>query len=264
MPYVDSHKPGSFCWIELATTDQNAAKKFYGSLFGWGINDAPMGPAGVYTMFQLEGRTAAAACTLQKEQLDRGVRSHWTLYIAVESADTTTKRVSQLGGKVLVPAFDVSEFGRMAVLQDATGAGFCIWEGKTNKGTGITGVDGTLCWADLSTPDPVRASKFYSDLFGWKIVEDKDHDPPSGYAHIQNGDDFIGGVPPIKHRNPNTPAHWLPYFLATNCDATAAKAKQLGAKFHMEPMTMEDVGRWAVVADLQGATFAIFQPMRRK
>jgi len=263
MPYIESHKPGSFCWIELATTDQNAAKKFYGSLFGWDVNDAPMGGGEVYTMFQLEGRTAAAACTLQKEQLDRGVPPHWTLYIAVENAETSSKRVSQLGGKVLVPPFDVSEFGRMAILQDPTGAGFNIWEAKTNKGTGITGVDGTLCWADLSTPDPAGAGKFYSGLLGWKIVEDED-DPASGYAHIQNGEDFIGGIPPTKHRSPNAPPHWLPYFLATNCDATAARARQLGAKFYMEPMTMENVGRRAVVADPQGATFAIFQSMPRK
>jgi len=62
-------------------------------------------------------------------------------------------------------------------------------------------------------------------------------------------------------RNPNAPPHWLAYFLTSNCDATATKAKQLGAKFFMEPMTMENVGRMAVLADPQGAVFAIFQPM---
>jgi len=261
---IEDHKPGSFCWIELATTDQNAAKKFYSSLFGWNVNDMPMGPEGVYTIFRLEGQDAAAACTLRKEQLDQHVPPHWMLYIAVASVDATANRVAPLGGKLLAPAFDVFEAGRMAVLQDPTGATFCIWQAKGNKGTGIAGVDGTLCWADLSTPDPARAGKFYSDLFGWKITADTDDNPPSGYSHIQNGEAFIGGIPPTKHRSPNTPAHWLPYFHAENCDATAAKAKQLGAKFYVEPMTMEDVGRWAVVADPQGATFAIFQSMRKK
>lgn len=265
MPHIiDTHRPGSFCWIELATTDQNAAKKFYGSLFGWNVNDMPMGPGEFYTIFRLEGRDAAAACTLRKDQLERGVPPHWVIYIAVESADAAANRAGQLGGKVFAPAFDVFEAGRMAVLQDPTGATFCAWQAKSNKGTGIAGVDGTLCWADLSTPDPARAGKFYSDLFGWKIVEDTDDDPPSGYTHIQNGEDFIGGIPPTKHRKPNTPPHWLPYFFVSNCDAAAGKARQLGARFYMEPMTMEGVGRWAVVADPQGATFAIFQPIPKK
>ena len=162
------------------------------------------------------------------------------------------------------PAFDVQDVGRMAVVQDPAGAKFCVWQAKKNKGTGIAGVDGTLCWADLSTPDPAAAGKFYSGLFGWKVIEDKDDDPPSGYLHIVNGDDFIGGIPPAAHRNPNAPPHWLAYFLVSSCDASTAKAKQLGAKAYMEPMTMEGVGRWAVLADPQGATFAVFQAMAKK
>jgi hypothetical protein len=96
------------------------------------------------------------------------------------------------------------------------------------------------------------------------MVEDKDEVPASGYVHIVNGEDFIGGIPPAAHRDPHTPAHWLAYFQVSNCDATAARAKQLGAKFYLEPMTFEDVGRMAVLADPQGATFAIFQATARK
>ena len=63
VPHIDKHPPGAFCWIELATTDQNAAKSFYGSLFGWAVKDVPMGPNDFYSMFQLDGRDAAAAYT---------------------------------------------------------------------------------------------------------------------------------------------------------------------------------------------------------
>src|ERR1039458_9012740 len=75
------------------------------------------------------------------------------------------------------------------VLQDPTGAVFTVWEPKKSQGIGIAHVDGTLCWADLSTPDPQRASKFYSDLFGWQIVSD-DEDPEHNYLHIKNGEAF--------------------------------------------------------------------------
>jgi uncharacterized protein len=261
MPNIDKHQPGSFCWIELATTDQNAAKKFYSGLFGWEVNDMPMGPEGVYTIFRLDGRDAAAGYTLRPDQ--KGVPPNWTLYISVDNADAAAALAAKAGGKIFAPAFDVMDAGRMAVVADPTGAIFCVWQPMRNKGIGIAGVDGTLCWADLSTPDPERARKFYTDMFGWKISDDTDDDPPSGYVHIQNGEEFIGGIPPVKHRQPGTPAHWMPYFYASNCDSTAAKAKQLGARFYMEPMTMENVGRFGVLADPQGAVFSIFQPMRK-
>jgi predicted enzyme related to lactoylglutathione lyase len=261
MAVIEKHPFGAFCWIELGTTDQNAAKSFYGKLFGWSVNDMPMGPSDFYTMFQLEGRTAAAAYSLRKEQRAQGVPPHWIIYVAVESADAAAAGAAQLGGKVLAPPFDVYDAGRMAVLQDPTGAVFCVWQAKKNAGTGIKGVDGTLCWADLSTPDQDCASKFYADLFGWKIMKE-DEVPEHNYYHIQNGEDFIGGIPPASYRDPKVPPHWLAYFAVSDCDASAAKAKELGAKFVMPPTTFEDVGRFAVVSDPQGAMFAIFQSAR--
>ena len=117
---------------------------------------------------------------------------------------------------------------------------------------------GTFCWADLNTPDPERAKKFYSGLFGWEIMAgEKD---PSGYLHIKNGGRFIGGVPPAGQSDPKAPPHWLIYFAVADVDATSAKAKQLGAKFYVPAMSIEGVGRMAVLADPQGAVSAIFTP----
>jgi predicted enzyme related to lactoylglutathione lyase len=262
MPLVDKHAPGEFCWIELATTDQAAAKHFYTSLFGWSAEDMPMGPDEFYTMFKLDGAYAGAAYTEPADERALGIPPHWNLYIAVENADQAALKAAGLGAKALAPPFDVFDAGRMAVLQDPTGAVFSVWQPKRNSGLGIAGVPGTLCWADLNTPDPERAAKFYSDFLGWKIGPGAQSDP-SGYLHIQNGETFIGGIPPAAHRDPKTPPHWLIYFYVSGVDACAAKAAGLGAKFHLPPMTMEGVGRMAVIADPQGAVSAIFQPSPR-
>lgn len=256
MKHIDKHTPGSFCWIELATTDQAAAKNFYSGLFGWSPQDSPMGPGEFYTIFKLEGRDAAAGYTLRADQKAQGVPPHWMPYIAVDSADRAAATAQQLGGNVLVPALDVMDAGRMAVLQDPTGAAFCVWQAARNTGIGIAGVEGTLCWADLSTPDVKRASDFYSALFGWSIFPGEND--KSGYLHIKNGEHFIGGIPPAEYRQPGVPPHWLAYFWVDDVDASAAKAKQLGAKLFLDPTTIEKVGRMAVVADPQGAVFAIF------
>src|SRR5207248_8142260 len=100
MPIVEKHAPGSFSWIELATTDQDAAKVFYTSLFGWTVEDFPMGPDATYTMFQLDGRDTGAAFKLSGPELARGIPPHWNLYIAVESADNAARRAAELRGKV--------------------------------------------------------------------------------------------------------------------------------------------------------------------
>jgi uncharacterized protein len=260
MANIDRHAPGSFCWIELATTDQNAAKKFYTSLFGWSVNDFPMGPGQFYSMFQLEGRNTGAAYTLDSKNMP-GVPPNWTLYIASANADESAAKATAAGGALLGGPFDVMEFGRMAVLQDPTGANFCVWQPKSHPGLGIQHVAGTLSWADLSTPEPEKAKPFYETVFGWTLDPGQDG---SGYLHIKNGEHYIGGIPPAQYRDPNAPPHWLIYFHVDDADAAFAKAKQLGARGLMEPMTMENVGRWSVVADPQGAIFALFQPMERK
>jgi predicted enzyme related to lactoylglutathione lyase len=260
MPHIDKHSPGSFCWIELGTTDQNGAKQFYTALFGWDVADTPMGPNEYYSMFKLEGRDAAAAYTLRPEMLEQGVPPHWMVYVAVESADTAAGEAERLGGKIMAPPFDVFDFGRMAVIQDPAGAAISIWQAKKHTGTGITGIPGTLCWADLSTSDPKRAGKFHTGLFGWKLTPSEDG---GGYEHIVNGEEPIGGIPPAEQRDPKTPPHWLPYFLVADIDATAAKAESLGAKFYLSPMTIEKVGRIAVLADPQGAVFALYQELPR-
>jgi hypothetical protein len=261
MASIETHAPGSFCWIELATTDQAAAKNFYTSLFDWTVNDFPMGPGQSYSMFFLEGRNAGAAYTIDPQQM-KGVPPNWLLYVAVDNADESAAKATAAGGKIVAGPFDVMEFGRMAVIADPTGAHFAIWQPKTHKGFGVAGVPGTLCWADLSTADPAAAKPFYEAVFGWQIAPGE-HDS-SGYLHIKNGEQFIGGIPPAQHRNPNAPPHWLGYFLVTDADASTAKAKELGAQVYFGPMTMENVGRWSVIADPQGAISALFQPVEHK
>lgn len=260
MANIDKHPAGDFCWIELTTNNQSGAKSFYTSLFGWAVTDMPIGPDDLYSIFKVDGRDAAAGFTMRKEQRDAGVQPHWALYIAVDNADQTAAKAGQAGGKVLQPAFDVMDQGRMAVVQDPTGAVFCVWQAKNGPGIRIAGVNGALCWADLSTNDPVSAGKFYSQVFGWKLEKgDKD---PSGYLHIKNGERFIGGIPPAEHRNPQVPPHWLIYFLSGDVEASSAKAAKLGGKVLMPPKAMEGVGTWSIVADPQGAVFALFKSAR--
>lgn len=106
------HQAGDFCWLELGTSDQKAAKQFYGELFGWNYNDIPMGEGiGDYTMLLIDGKEVGALYQLNTER-QPGVPPHWMPYVAVENADEAAAKVESLGGTVLMPPFDVFTHGR--------------------------------------------------------------------------------------------------------------------------------------------------------
>jgi len=254
-------KAGSFCWLELGTTNREAGKNFYASLFGWSGEDVPMGPDMAYTLFRSNGNDVAGAYQLMKEQVDAHVPPHWMLYVKVASADASAEKATKLGAQQIIPPSDIPNIGRFAVIQDPTGAAISIFEPGRHRGITAFGDINVLCWADLNTPAPDQASKFYGDWLGWNFETGKD-----GYRHIMNGaseEDMIGGIPPQMHAPPGTPAHWMCYFRVVDAKATAAKAAQLGASVLMPAETMPDVGVIGVLSDPQGAVFALYQHLNR-
>src|SRR5207249_914345 len=116
MAEVTRREPGQFCWPELATTDQPAAKAFYTSIFGWTTEDMPIGLGATYTMLKLRGLEVGAIYEQGKEEAGRDVPPHWNVYVSVVSADETAARARQLGAKVAAEPFDVTDAGRMAVV----------------------------------------------------------------------------------------------------------------------------------------------------
>ncbi|MFZ6758032.1 VOC family protein [Undibacterium sp. Ji50W] len=255
MSIITSHQPGAFCWVELATNDQKAAKAFYGELFGWIANDQDMGPEGVYTIFQLKENDAAAAYTLHAER-QAGIPPHWIIYISSEDAEATSKRCAELGGEIVVPAFDVFDLGRMAVLKDPTGAFHNIWQPGKNTGIGVQNEAGAFCWGQLNSSDTAKAEAYYTALFGWGA--NTGTGGGMTYTEWQQNGTPIGGMMALPD-GVMAPSHWLAYFNVDDCDAAAAKAQALGAATYVAPTDIPNTGRFAVLADPQGAVFAIYQ-----
>jgi uncharacterized protein len=262
MADIDSLPPGSFCWPELATTDQKSAVMFYRELFGWEGNDQPIGPDDMYSMFKLRGREAAAAYTMRADERQMGIPPHWNTYISVKNADDAAKKAQQLGGKVIAPAFDVMDAGRMAVLQDPTGAIFEVWQAKRHVGTRVQGEAGALCWTELATRDTKAAEAFYTQLFGWS-AKTGSADSPMPYTEFSLGGRGIGGMMPMPPMVPaQVPAYWMPYFQVDDVDAVLANAANRGASTVVPASEIPKTGRFAVIADPQGAIFAVFTPAR--
>jgi predicted enzyme related to lactoylglutathione lyase len=259
MPEVKSHAPGSFCWIELATSDPDGAKKFYSGLFGWEAQDTPAGPDMIYTMLTIRGLDVGAMYKLGEEEKKHGVPPHWNSYVAVESVDETARKAAALGGTVLVEPFDVMEHGRMAVLQDPLGAAICAWQPKAHIGFRLVGETATFGWDELWTTDTKKAAAFYTGLFGWKTKESVMAQSGGAYTEWINGGQSIGGMLEITPEMGPVPPNWLPYFMVDNCNASADKATALGGKLFVPPTDIPTVGRFSVIQDPQGATFCIIK-----
>ena len=248
---------GNFCWFELGTSDQNAAKEFYAGLFGWEFNDSPLPPemGGVYATLMKGDKEVGAMYKLGPQM--EGVPPHWGTYVAVDSADAAAEKVAELGGETLFPPFDVMEHGRMTVFKDPTGATLSVWESKTHFGVDLVGAPGSACWCELATTDVKKAGAFYSSLFGWSLKESSDGMP---YTEIGNKGQMIGGMMPMDGpQYQGVPPHWTVYFAVDDCDAAAEKAKELGATLCLPPTDIPNVGRFAVIQDPQGAIFSIFK-----
>ena len=259
MSEFESHPPGTFCWPELSTTDQKAGVAFYRALFGWDVSEQPVGPTETYSMFQMRGNEVAAGAGMRPEERQQQVPSHWNTYVSVSNADDAVKRAQELGGTMLMPAFDVMDVGRMAGIQDPTGAVFFVWQPNKHIGAKILREPGSLCWTELSTKDPDTAKAFYTSLFGWS--EKTSTGGGMTYTEFILGGTPHGGMMAMNEqmKSMGVPSHWLPYFQVVDCDGSANKAKELGATVVVPPTDIPNAGRFSVIQDPQGATFAIYK-----
>ena len=253
------HAPGTFSWVDVASTDLDGSTAFYEALLGWEHVDFPIGDGSVYRMFQLRGKNVAAGAEQRDEERSHGVPPHWNNYVTVKSVDETAERVSELGGNLMTDPFDVFDSGRMTVLSDPTGAVLCVWEARANIGAELVNDPGCLTWNELSTTDVDRAKGFYADLFGWSYEDVGSDEMP--YTTIRNGDRMNGGIRPLgeEEQQMGVPSNWIPYFTSADLDRSATQIGELGGQVMVGPMPVLQGSRIAISRDPQGAVFALFE-----
>jgi predicted enzyme related to lactoylglutathione lyase len=254
MSTVEHYAQGTPSYVELTSPDQEAAKTFYGGLFGWEFEDVDMGEAGVYVPVSVQGDSIAGIAG-QMPHL-AGHPAFWGVYLAVDDVDATAAKVVPAGGKVEAGPFDVMELGRMASIQDPTGTRVNLWQAGQSAGSVRVNEPGCPIWHELSSPDLPSATKFYSDVLGveWESMPMETGDD---YTCLMVGGRPVGGAFPPQLDG--FPPHWEVYFNAEDTDATAAHADELGGRVLQAPWDVVGVGRLAVLQDPQGAIFGLMQ-----
>lgn len=209
-----------------------------------------------YTFCEQNGHSVGGLFTLPRELRSQGVPVRWLPFINVRNADEAVNRAVQRGGKVFQGPTDVMDAGRSAEVQDPTGAVVAVWEAKRHAGAALVGEAGAMSWNELLTPDIETAGRFYRAVFDW-TSELVDTSGDSSYTIFKAGTTMAGGVVARPARLKDVPPNWFTYFGVADCDAAAAKVRELGGKVMQPPTDIPGIGRFSVCQDGQGAVFAV-------
>jgi len=252
MPHRDAAPTGAPCWVDLFTSDPDASCAFYDALFGWAHESAGEEYGG-YVTFSKDGVTVAGC---MRNDGSSGVPDVWSVYLAVDDAAATVDTATVHGGVAIVPAMDVMELGRMAVLTDAGQAAIGVWQPGLHKGFGVYAEPSAPAWFELHTRDYDASVAFYRDVFGWDTYPMSDT-PEFRYTTLGKDDDALAGIMDSSAFLPEgVPAHWSVYFAVADTDAALARVGELGGTV---VMGAEDTpyGRLATAADPTGAVFKL-------
>ena len=124
-------------------------------------------------------------------------------------------------------------------------------------------IAGVPCWVDTSQPDPDAAADFYGGLFGWEFEDAMPAGAPARYLIARlRGRDVAAVSSQPEGASPQ--AVWNTYIWVEDADEAAVKAREAGGSVLSEPLEVMDAGRMAVLADLEGAAFCVWQARKHK
>ncbi len=241
-----------FVWFDLTTPEVAAAKRFYGDTLGWKTRKWP---GGDYEMW-LAGNDEVGG-VMPPPAGDSG--AHWMGYVSTQSVDAAARQVQTLGGRIVAPAMDIPEVGRMAVVADPQGAIFALFTPQGDGTPPDTSRLGHFSWAELNTTDWKSAWKFYSTLFGWQPTQSMNVGGEVGEYFMFGADpkQSFGGMSNVA-KAMGMPPHWIFYVNVEDADETAKVIAQKGGKVLNGPMDIPGGDRIAQCMDPQGGIFAIY------
>jgi predicted enzyme related to lactoylglutathione lyase len=250
---------GSFVWYEHITRDPRAAIAFYSDVVGW--KTQPFGEGSGYEMWVGSQGPLGGVMQQPEDEVKQAVPPRWMANVQVDDVDATAELAKKLGGKIHKAPSDIPTVGRFAVIEDPQGVPVSIFKPSGPMELHDPAKEGEFSWNELVTSDSVAAARFYSQLFGWKILEEMDMGPMGKYRIFGLGDQRLGGMMDIPKGQPMRPM-WLFYAETKDLDAALKRATKKGAKVLNGPMDVPGGGRMAQLTDSQGAPFALHQAGR--
>jgi uncharacterized protein len=258
---------GQLVWYELITPDAEGSKAFYDKVVGWNFGEPVEEFQGYRMIGRSDGGFAGGVLPLTDEMKQHGAKPAWLGYIGVDDVDGALSSIEQAGGKTLMPATDIANVGRIAMVADPQGVPFYVMKpippaGDPNAQSDVFSVDQPqhVRWNELSTTDPDAAVDFYRTQFGWGQEGDMDMGEMGKYRFIQNRGTAIGAV---MAKPPQLPvSKWTYYIGVDDIDRAVDAITAGGGQIFNGPMEIPG-GEYALNAmDPQGASFGLVGPRK--
>jgi predicted enzyme related to lactoylglutathione lyase len=252
-PIADTEQrlPGKFVWFDLATDDVDAAKRFYGAVFGWSFRELG-GWTDRYTLIRQGNRDIGGVFAVSKDDVPRHAR--WVSLVSVEDAARAIGVIQKSGGQVLFGPKHLARRGTHALVRDAEGALFAVLQTESGDPPDIPVAVGDFFWVDLFAKDPAKTAEFYRAVAGYEVTQES---LGNGIERLvlASGGFARAGISPLPAGV--TEPGWLPYVLVDDVPGILRRARDAGGTVLVEPSTELLDGRLAVLADPSGAVLGI-------
>ena len=252
-----SDRHGTPIWYELMSKDPLVARRFYGAVVGWQIDESPpTGSTMDYRMIGAGDGFVGGVLRLTEDMCRHGASPRWLMYIGVDDVDACVNSIASAGGSVQLAAFDIPNVGRIAMVSDPQGAPFYVMRGASDEKSTACDPDriGHGAWHELHAADGPKATDFYAAQFGWQKSTGMDMGPMGIYQLMAIGGRDLGGIM-TDARFPR-PA-WLVYFRVDGIERAAGRIVEAGGQVIHGPMEVPG-GGWIVNGlDPEGVMFAL-------
>lgn len=255
---------GQPIWYELMTPDPNGAKSFYDAVVGWNIESRPSGAMDYRMIRRTDGGNAGGVLRLTEDMLANGARPAWLGYFAVEDIDAVVVAAKASGGAVHLPAYEIANVGRIAMLSDPTGAIIYVIQPATAGSNDVFSTDQAqhVRWHELASTNPDLAIAFYTQLFGWRQEGAMEMGEFGQYRFLYAGEHMMGAVMPLLPGKPES--SWTYYIGIDDIDRGAEALKASGGQLIQDPIEIPG-GEYSLLAtDPQGAAFALVGPRNNR
>jgi predicted enzyme related to lactoylglutathione lyase len=251
---------GSHIWYELITSNAEGAKRFYNAVTGWDIGP-PHDEIGYRMIGRSDGGNAGGVLPLSEDMTQHGAKPMWAGYINVDDVDRTVADVEAKGGHVFMPARQIDEVGRIAMVADPQGNAFYVMTPTPSPDDPDAKSDvfsptevQRVGWNELSTTDPAAARDFYGELFGWTSEEFMPMGEFGDYRFFDHGGQRIGAVCGVM---PGGSAGWRYYIRVPSITKAVEAVKAGGGSVSMGPHEVPGGDHIIIGNDPQGAEFAL-------
>lgn len=255
MSFAEQPLAGKVVWHDLITEDIDAARAFYGGMFGW-IFEESTGIAGRDSLVARDGDVYVAGLLAAEARADGEEISRWLPYMSVADVDDALERAITSGGTVVVGARNVN-LGRVAALIDSEGAVIGLVRsrfGDPDDRTTRAG-HGRTVWNELLANDPASAAAFYRAVAGLdpRVIERRGGE----YTLLTNDGVDRAGI--LRKPNREIASTWLTHFGVRAPAQAADRARELGGDVLLPVSADFRDGTTAVVTDPAGAVLVLHE-----